>query len=63
MERKHYGMTESRYEELRADLTLKLTPEEIKRGWFFCCDWDGMLLHKSDEEVKCCCSCLKEDKN
>jgi hypothetical protein len=36
----------------------KLTPEEVKEGWHFCWSWDGILIHTSDEEYKCC-ECAK----
>lgn len=32
----------------------QLTPVEAADGWHFCLDWDGMLIHPTDEEGECC---------
>ena len=50
-------MDKKRYNELMTNLELKLTEEEIKEGWHFCCEWDGLLIHPNDPEYECC-SCL-----
>lgn len=50
-------MTRERMEYLHKNIEAKLTKEEIKEGYFFCCTWDGMLIHKTDPEAKCC-GCL-----
>jgi len=47
-------MTRERFEYLHTHHDAKLTPEEIAEGYFFCCTWDGMLIHKSDREAECC---------
>lgn len=53
-------MTKERYFELERNLELNLTPEEIQEGWIFCsCEWDGLLIHKDDQEAQCC-ACLRE---
>lgn len=52
-----HGMTDERYGELFNDVTLSLTPEEIKAGWYFSSDYDGLIVNRwveghemSDEE-------------
>lgn len=47
-------MTEERYRELMSVHELLLTPEEVSEGWFFCCEWDGMLIQRGDPEAECC---------
>lgn len=52
-------MTSDRYKELMNNYELKLTDNEIKEGWIFCnCEWDGLLIHKSDPESQFC-TCLR----
>ena len=53
------NMTQYRHDELDNDTSLTLTPREIAEGWFFCCEWDGMLIHKSHPEAECC-TCSKD---
>lgn len=49
-------MTKTRYYQIFDNLDEKLTPEEIQRGWHFCCEWDGLLVSPSmDESFPCCC--------
>lgn len=55
-----HGMTNSRYRELSTNLTLRLSPEEKANGWFFCCEWDDMLINKNSPEAECCTCILKE---
>lgn len=53
-------MTKERYRELNRDMEARLTPEEIEEGWLFCCcEWDGLLIHKTHPEAECC-HCLKK---
>ena len=53
-------MTNERYWLLQNNTEAKLTEDEIKEGWHFCCEWDYMLIHKSWPEAE---SCLRnEDK-
>ena len=48
-------MDRERYLALQRDVSLKLTPQELSEGWFFCsCEWDGMLVHKHMAEAECC---------
>lgn len=54
-------MHDTRYNELSRNLDLKLTPEEIAEGWFFCeCEWDGMLIHRTSQEARVC-TCFQEE--
>lgn len=47
------SMTENRYNQLMSQEG-SLTPEEIKEGWHFCWDWDGLLIHPGDPEMDAC---------
>ena len=47
-------MTRARYNLLMTSDSEPLTDAEIKEGWHFCCEWDGLLIHPDDEEAKCC---------
>lgn len=48
------GMTMTRYDELSNDVTLFLTDEEVKNGWYFSDEFDGLLIHTSwDEHILC----------
>lgn len=51
-------MNSKRYKFLREHHDEKLTQEEIDDGWFFCCEWDGLLIHKTHPEASVC-SCMK----
>lgn len=53
-------MTPERFNFLQRNPDEKLTAEEIEEGYFFCCTWDYLLIHKNDPEAKCC-TCLKEE--
>jgi hypothetical protein len=55
-------MTPERHRFLDEHVTESLTKEEIEEGYFFCCDWDGMLMHKDDMEATNCCSCQAREK-
>jgi hypothetical protein len=48
-----HGMKIERFNELMADEKLQLTRDECKE-WHFCLDWDGLLIHKDDEEFTAC---------
>ena len=36
--------------------SITLTEEE-QREWHFCWDWDGLLIHKDDDEFEACVCC------
>lgn len=39
-----------------------ISPEELKEGWHFCPDWDGLLVGPKMPEMECCtCDLHKED--
>jgi hypothetical protein len=52
-------MTHDRYVELMEDELAELTDDEIEYGYLFCCEWDGLLIHKDDLEAEAC-ACLME---
>jgi hypothetical protein len=43
-----------------ADDTLKLTADELKDGWHFCYDWDGLLVGPGLWELVHC-HCLRRE--
>ena len=49
-------MTDERWRALMADEELHLTPEEIKEGWHWCYDFDGLLRNNNEEDFKCDCN-------
>lgn len=44
----------NRWYDLSASDDLPLTPEEIKVGWHFCADWDGLLVGPGMIELEFC---------
>ena len=44
-------MTENRWRILMADDLVALAEEEIKDGWHFCCEWDGLLIGPGMKET------------
>lgn len=61
----YYGMTFERYDFLMDEEgpCVHLNEREIKDGWHFCDDWDGLLIHPDSDEFRhCCCSHMKEYK-
>ena len=60
-----HGMPYERWDELMDACTndedIQLTEDEIKAGWHFCDDWDGLLVHPDDIEFQhCTCHYMKE---
>lgn len=59
-------MTRERYKELmddamsQNDVDSNLTQEEMKQGYHFCYEWDGLLVGPDDDEMTVC-SCLPKD--
>lgn len=47
-------MKKDRWTNLMKDDSLELTEEEIKKGWHFCYDWDGLLVGPGMGEYKTC---------
>ena len=47
-------MTEERYNQLSNNDNLKLTDDELKEGWHFCDEWDGLLVSPEMPESKHC---------
>lgn len=50
-------MTDERWHSLMKDDALSLTEQEIKDGWHFCVEWDGLLIGPCMGELECC-SCF-----
>jgi hypothetical protein len=50
----HFFMTNERYNQLMRDDDAELMPHEIKQGWHFCYDWDGLLIGPGMGEMECC---------
>lgn len=49
-------MTERRFCELMDNDDAKLSEEEIKQGWHFCMEFDGLLYNSNDEAFTCDCN-------
>lgn len=47
-------MSPERYRELMQCPNARLLEHEIAEGWFFCCEWDGLLINLGDPEAECC---------
>ena len=56
------GMSIERWEQLMYGPEPQLTPQEMDAGWFFCCEWDFLLIHKDDYEARCC-TCKSKKSN
>lgn len=52
-------MTTERYLEIVRNDETKLTPEEIKEGWHFCGEMDGLLANSNEPDGDCFCSLNK----
>lgn len=50
-------MTKARYKELNGPVDHQLTDEEIKQGWHFCQEFDGLCRNSNDpDEHRCDCN-------
>jgi hypothetical protein len=54
-----HGITQERFDFLMQpfddeDFIVMLTAEELKNGWHWCDEWDGLLIHTDDIEFKHC---------
>lgn len=59
-------MTNERYEEVSESIDEPLTEEEIKEGWHFCMEFDGLLVGPGMSEMndcKCLSQCLNPIKD
>lgn len=54
-------MTAQRYSELMCNESQSLTTEELKKGWHFCWEWDGLLVGPEMPDELSPCHCLNED--
>ena len=50
-------MDKERYKSLCIGDSDKLTEEEIRQGWIFCCELDYALVNKNDKHIKSICLC------
>lgn len=55
-------MNRERYDEINKDLDAELTEDEMAEGWFFCCEFDGLLINKESLEATVC-TCHKDDRD
>jgi len=54
-------MSEERLKLLHHNFELYPTAEEIKNGWHFCYEYDGLLVNAFDPEMRATgCRCLDE---
>lgn len=55
-------MTPERRKFLNENLEENLTQQETDDGYCFCMDWDGLLIHISEQEAEVCtCNCVAKD--
>ena len=47
-------MTPERYRQLNSAESDKLTADEMRAGWHFCCEWDFLLTNLHDTEGETC---------
>jgi hypothetical protein len=47
-------MTDDRYRALMSDDELRLTDEELREGWHFCDQFDGLLVGPGMPEMETC---------
>ncbi len=52
-------MEEERWLKLMESDSLKLTDDEIRDGWHFCGDWDGLLVGPTMPMEQDCCTCFR----
>jgi hypothetical protein len=48
-------MTDERWLQLMNSDTEPLTEQELKEGWHFCPEWDGLLMHRVITPEDCSC--------
>lgn len=53
------SMEDARWRSLMADEGLTLTEDELKEGWHFCHEWDGLLVGPGMKEGEVC-RCFEE---
>jgi hypothetical protein len=55
------NMTQRRHNELMLSMDVKLTEDEMKYGWHFCYEFDGLVTNAHDPEMRNCgCRCMEE---
>ena len=54
-------MSEDRLTVINLNQTLYPTADEMKNGWHFCYEFDGLMANAFDPEMRSCgCNCLDE---
>lgn len=53
-------MSDERYKALMQNDDVQLTEEELKQGWHYCYEFDGLLVGPGMGELEFC-TCLKKD--
>ena len=56
-------MTNERWNQLMDNDDLLLTEEEIKEGWHFCNEFDGLLVKGDPNEEFCGQACIDSERN
>lgn len=57
-------MTRQRFKELWENPEADLTLDEIRAGYHFCAEWDGLCVGPMDPEFDCCtCFTLEQRKH
>lgn len=55
-------MNRQRIKYLETHADAKLTKEEVLAGWVFCCEFDGMLLNRLEDNPESeCCTCKYDE--
>lgn len=49
-------MTNERYNQLNENVDSQLTEQEIKEGWHFCIEMDGLLANSNEPDGDCFCA-------
>jgi hypothetical protein len=49
-------MTEERYKQLNGPEDFSLSEQEIKEGWHFCHEFDGLCRNSNEEAFTCSCN-------
>jgi hypothetical protein len=54
-------MNIDRYNKIMWEDTEKLTAEDTKKGWHYCCEFDDLLVGPEMEGEWQCCTCFTEE--
>lgn len=56
-------MTQERWRQLSGNLDLSLTEAEMKEGWHFCFEFDGLLVKGNPDKDVCDEDCWKYERD